>query len=879
MGNGHATAQDWTVQTLLADMAGRGDEAAIMAFAGGACQTTSYGDLAHQALRLAKGLRHAGARPGERLLLIAPNGLDWIVVRLAAGAAGLMTVALDHLAQGAEIERLGQSTTIDWAFCDAGHLAAAAGMTAAGRLYHVSKEGHDDVKGRDTLGTDEGDLPPVDPGAPTVLSQTSGTTGAPKLFTLSHRHIWANVGALAAEGLVTPEDRLVLPLPLHHIYPQVVGLLTPLVAGATVVLPEAATGPALVEALAGSRATGIIGVPRLYDALISGLEARIARGGRLVRGLYRALMSASITVLRKTGVNVGRVLFRPLRRRLSPDLHLLVSGGARLDTMLTWKLAALGFDIRSGYGLAETASTLTGNLPGRERLGSEGRPFQGGEVKIDDPDASGAGEILLRGPNVMEGYLDPANNRDAFTADGWYRTGDIGRLDRDGFLYVTGRIKEAIVLGGGKKVNPEDLEKVYGQVPVIGEIAVLEHGGGLVALVRPDEAALAAGGQLDAQSVVRVALSQAGADLASHERLAGFALIRDPLPRTRLGKYQRFLLPELYERAKSGKTVKAKPSAADLELLKEPRAAAVWKLLNEQHGDRLGGLDDHLALDLGIDSLGWVSLSLAIQEAAGVDMSVVDPARLTTVRELIEAVQQAPAGAAAARADAEDVKRWVAPAPLVFRLLAAVVYGLNRVLVRLYFRLRVAGLEHLPERGPYVIAANHVSDLDPMVVAAALPIAIRRQTRWGAEATRLAGTTAMRKVYLGLRLFPLSETRPAMGLACAKAALAQGDVLVWFPESWRSPDGKLQEFRSGVGLLLEGTEVAVVPACIKGTFEAMPRTRKWPRPAPVTIRFGPSATAGELAGTGETTDRAARIAAALRSRVAAVCDSMSAGSS
>src|SRR5208282_3670588 len=152
-------------------------------------------------------------------------------------------------------------------------------------------------------------------------------------------------------------------------------------------------------------------------------------------------------------------------------------------------------------------------------------PFADGEVRIAGPDDQGTGEIELRGSSITQGYLDnPEANRAAFTPDAWFRTGDLGFVDRDGFLFVTGRAKEVLVLGGGKKVNPEDLERVYGAAPEILELALLEHQGSLVALVRPDSARLRARGATNLRDGVRVLLGEAAQELPSYQRLSGFAV-------------------------------------------------------------------------------------------------------------------------------------------------------------------------------------------------------------------------------------------------------------------------------------------------------------------------------------------------------------------
>ena len=381
---------------------------------------------------------------------------------------------------------------------------------------------------------------------PAVLTWTSGTTGSPKAFVLTHRNIATNVEALRRLAVVGDHDRALLPLPLHHAYPFVVGMLAPLTLGTTIVLPGGSTGPLLMRALRDAEVTTIVGVPRLYEALAAAIVARIDARGRTTRRLWQGLLRSAIAVQRSTRWPLGHLLFAPIRRAVAPKLQLLVSGGALLDRGIEEQLAALGWRVLSGYGLAETASLFTCNRPNERRVGSVGRPLAG-EVRIARPDDEGTGEIELRGAAITGGYRDdPEANLAAFTEDGWFRTGDLGFTDRDGFLFVAGRIKETLVLGGGKKVSPEDLERVYGDAPEIAELALLEDKGALVALVRPDPARLRDRGATNIRDGIRVILGETAQRLPSYQRLSGFALTNEALPRTRLGKFRRFLLPALY---------------------------------------------------------------------------------------------------------------------------------------------------------------------------------------------------------------------------------------------------------------------------------------------------------------------------------------------
>lgn len=866
----------WTPARLIAALAARGDAPAVFTMQDGSAVPWPAAGLARDAHLLASGLLAAGMARAEPVAIHAPNSPHWIVVRLAIAAAGALPLAIDDLTETAVAERIAAAAGCRWIFTSAAH---AAGLAAQeGRRVVLVDEPAAAAGWHALRAPEPGPLPTVAPDEDALVVATSGTTGAPKLFALTHAMLHANLAGVLAQGLVGPSDRMMLPLPLHHVYPLLVGLMTPIACGAAIVLPEGVTGPQIVQALKGGRATVMVGVPRLYVALLAGLRARVAGRGRVAAMVFAALLEFAVS-LRKGGVDVGRRLFASLHAQMAPDLRLMVSGGAKLDAEATWALQALGWQVASGYGLAETASLFTGNTPAAQRVGSEGRPIAAGtEVRIAEPDALGVGEILLRGPNVFTGYRDnPEANADAFTPDGWFRTGDLGRLDTDGFLYVTGRSKELIVLGGGKNVMPEEVEAAYGANPAIREVAVLERAGALVAIVLPDLAAVHATGSLRVEDVVRVALQEAAQGLPPYQRLAGFVLAREALPRTRLGKLQRFRLPALYADLLAGRGAVAAtpPTEEEAALIARPGAAEVWTILKARYAGKPLSPAASPALDLGIDSLEWISLALEIEQRTGLRLTEDEMAGMTSVRALLERAAGGPGAAPPARAPADlaaEVAAGTAPPGLLAWPVRAAGWALARGIGRAMFSLRATGAERVPRQGRVVIVANHVSDLDPGLLSAALPFGAWRRLWWAGAAERLFTTAAARAFARSFQVFPVEERAPAQAIAMARAVLARGGALAWFPESWRSPDGRLQHFLPGIGLVLDGMpDVVIVPAHITGAFEAMPRDARIPRRHPVRVAFGAPVRVAEIAAEGaDPRSRAEAIARRLHDLVSAL---------
>ena len=637
------SVRGWSIQGLLAEMAARKAHPAVMAVRGELIQTLSYAEIADQARRIAFGLIAEGVRTGDAVVVYGPNSPEWIIVALAVGACGAMLAPVDDVLAEADAAAIVADSGARVVFTTVAHCRALRSSAVDSRCYLLDGPSDGSGEGRSwqsLLQADPAPLPPVDGASALCLSYTSGTTGAPKAIVLSCDNIGVNVLAIASEREAGPDDRVLLPLPLHHSYPLVIGLLTPLTVGATVVLPEGVAGPQIVRASRLAGVTALVGVPRLYEVLLNALESRVAAAGRLTkavfdRGLGLALWS------RRLGVDTGRFLFRAIRAQVGPRLRVMICGGAKLDADVNRKLEALGWTVFAGYGLAETASVFTTNARGRTRIGSAGKAVGDGEMRIAEADENGIGEILLRGSNITSGYRNnPDATKAAFTPDGWFRTGDLGYIDADGYLYVTGRAKEMIVLGGGKKVFPEPLEKIYAASPYIREIALLERAGDLVALVRPDVEAIKAIGVTLIEDPIRVWISQAAQRLPPYQRLSGFVIVEQALPRTRLGKYRRFLLPPLYERALTKQTQggPAPLSEADRAFLAEPTAAAVWALLQKRYADKPLALDADLAFDLSIDSFDWMEIALELEHSLGVQLTSEMVAGLRTVRDLIVAV-------------------------------------------------------------------------------------------------------------------------------------------------------------------------------------------------------------------------------------------------
>jgi long-chain acyl-CoA synthetase len=306
-----------------------------------------------------------------------------------------------------------------------------------------------------------------------VLIFTSGTTGQAKGVMLSHSNLLHNVEAVARTFEFGPGDRLLSVLPLHHTFESTGGMLCPLRMGASVAYARGLNSKELREDLRSSGATILLGVPLLYEKLLAAIDRGISDAPLPRRLLARTLLGVSRAVRVTTGVRAGGRLLRPLREASGLGrIRMFVCGAAPLPKEVFWGFIDIGWPVLEGYGLTECSPVVAADHPGRPRPGAVGWPIVGVDVRIQDPDADGNGEILVRGPNVMLGYFGNAAATADVVRDGWFYTGDLGRIEKDGRLKITGRLKNMIATAAGKKIYPEEIEAHLANCPLILEVVV-----------------------------------------------------------------------------------------------------------------------------------------------------------------------------------------------------------------------------------------------------------------------------------------------------------------------------------------------------------------------------------------------------------------------
>ncbi len=692
-----------------------------------------------------------------------------------------------------------------------------------------------------------------------ALFYTSGTTKEHKAVMLTHKNLLSNVSSLQKINILTKDDTIMSLLPLHHTYPFMVTCLAPLLFGGTVCYLQSVVQRELFECLKENKVTIFVGVPQLFSIIERSISNQLAKYGAIFKWAMSKAMDLCWGLSVLSGRNVSKLVSGKLHAALGGHIKVMASGGAKLDPEVAKSFSRWGFKIIEGYGLTETSPIVTFNPLNAVRFGSAGKSLPGVKVRIVDADSAGLGEVAVKGANVMLGYYRLPSLTKSVLRDGWFFTGDEGFLDKEGYLYITGRRDELIVLASGKKINPEKVEAHYLKSPFIKEMCIVyvkasEGGGHLSAVIVPEEDYLKEKKFVNINFKIRWELDGYSHKLLPYQRVKGFVLAKGPLPRTRLGKLMRYKISEEFAAgAFSAAEKKQDVDSGELSGFEETAVKYISKILKKDVN-----INDHLELDLGLDSLGRIELLSALQDviSAGIDDALaIELFEARTVRELISRAKEAlPESAFSGLLKREDAVFWsqvLAQPPseadksrlkLHFDFFDKCISILEILIFKLLFRtiflLRVKGRKNIPKEAPFIITPNHCNYLDAFFVLCAMPTRLLLQTYFVGFGSVFSHPLLSWAVRFH-RMVPIdADLNLARSLKVCGYLIKQGKVLVYFPEGQRSGDGQIKEFRKGIGILVKEAGAGVLPVYISGSFKVWPRSRAFPLPAPVTIKVG-----------------------------------------
>ena len=817
-----------TLVSYLDDFVQLGEECAYVSPRGYRHERWSYRRVAEAAYRFARELEAREAGKGDAVLLWSPNCAEWVAAFLGCALRGVMAVPIDDGASPDFVQRISAQVKTKLVICPQDRAVVFGGIPSIDPSEFelaISARPSDVVRPAE-----------IQPSDPLEIVFTSGTTAEPKGVVISHANVIGNIAPIEAEmRRYRKYERLVHPirflnlLPLSHVFGQFLGIFLPPLLGGTVVFEQTLNPTEVMATIRRERVSVLVAVPRMIESLKQKIERDLEESGKRSEFEKRFAAGTSQHYLRRWWT------FRDIRRQFGWKFWAMISGGAALDRETEEFWHRLGYAVVQGYGLTETTSLISLNHPFRTSRGSIGRVLPGREIKLADD-----GEILVRGSGVATGYWSGGSLKPVSGEEGWYGTGDLGALDGDGNLFFKGRKKEVIVTPAGMNVYPEDLETALRAQKEIRDCVVvgLERGGN----AEPCAALIMRDRDADAKTVV----ARANETLAEYQRMRQWLVWpEEDFPRTSTGKPRRNVIRDaIATRFGSPTGAGAGGTIANAS----PLAELVAKVTGWPHGR----LTTNAALesDLGLSSLERVELLGALEDRYQVDLSETKFASAATVGDLEKLLQ----GERSERREFH-YPRWTLRWPVTWLRLAA-HYLLIRPAVFLLGWPRVMGRENLRGvRGPVLVIANHIGDVDVGFIQTVLPARIRHRmaTATGGEALEILRSPEPGRWWGGriydrvqwalgvslLNLFPLPRQAGfRKSFAYAGEAVDRGYSVLVFPEGRHTEDGKLREFRSGVGLLVNNLRIPVVPLRIDGLFEIKKAGKKFASPGKIQVRIG-----------------------------------------
>ena len=533
-------------------------------------QAISYNEFGRLISFIGTGLIERGLKTGTKVAIIAENSPEWALVYAAVTASGAVIVPLDaqlneneirHLLLHSEARFLVASEKVFNEKIDSmglrdidviviGEKKSSTGFTSLGDLMASGKEIIN--RGEGEFFKKKSDVTADDIAA---ICYTSGTTGTPRGAVLIHRNITADVKGCVERIPADSKDVFLNLLPMHHTFSTTTNILVPISIGASIVFGRSMKPRDIKEDIQRENVTVLIGVPLIFEHIISSLNKTISEKPKQKQLLFAAVKKIASSIGRLFKRNVERKVFaKQLDSSGLGSLRFCISGAARLRRDVEDAMFSIGLPVLQGYGMTETSPVISVNPLDRPKKGTVGPPLPGVEVKIENPDENGIGEILVRGANVMkEYYRNPEATAEALR-NGWLHTGDLAKIDKDGYITFVGRKKSVVVTEGGKNIYLEELESVLNGSPCILESAVVpvkdnRGNDSIAAIVVPDYNTLSSDGRFKGNlseelitETIAYEIKRLCSELPDYKKIRDFQIRNEELPKTTTQKIKRHLV-------------------------------------------------------------------------------------------------------------------------------------------------------------------------------------------------------------------------------------------------------------------------------------------------------------------------------------------------
>ncbi|MBN1499895.1 MAG: AMP-binding protein [Spirochaetes bacterium] len=772
----------------------------------------TYHDAYELSLKRAAFLRKEGFKKGDVIGILAENSAEWCITYMALTICGIIALPIDP------------NLTPD----SYNSMIRSSGMKAVfiSEIYrnHIKKAR------KYVIDFDKNIIKNISTFKPAAVKEdhiaalifTSGTTGKPKIVPLTHKNVFKTSIAISDFLDINKTDNFLNILPLFHAYAFVANFTGPFARGASFYFLRSLKGPDIVKTLAENEFTIFPAAPQLWELFMDSIINK-AKAQSAVK--YRILMFFLKTAPFFKAVGLGilpALVFKPVRKVFGMKIKYLVSGGAPLKKKYFNYYRNMGIKILEGYGLSETTGPVSITHWSDSVAGCVGPPTQGNYVQIRNVNADGIGEIWLKGDSVMPGYYkNPSANSEVFDDDKWFNTGDLGRVDKRNYIYVTGRNKNVIVLDSGKNVYPEELEAYYKQSPLISEICIFGRKAAdreiIHAVIVPFRKTK------ESYAEIRQEIIRLNKGLPSYKIIFGFSLSFDPLPVNSTRKVLVHEVRRLYEKGVFQNDSDDNYSNRNELIPQTAQEEEIYRLLLKRFKKSVLFSNDTFQ-DYGVDSLGLIDLVSFIEEKMGVSINISDVKKLDTLEEFVRYAAACRPGEGLSIEDrilrGNEIKRYVTHQSFLTEM---VLFFIKRIALK-YWNLTFEGIENINEEN-FILAVNHQSNLDYPLLNSIIPVKFRRSM----FVIGKKELSFLRFILPGSNAVFVDRSGDVVpSLKAGADILRQKKSLCIFPEGTRSIDGEIGSFKSGVSYLSKNLNVKIIPVIIDGTIRILPRDSFFP---------------------------------------------------
>ena len=766
-------------------------------------------------------------------LILMENRPEWIYTYFALWDRKAVPIALDSTSNSKEILYVLEDSGPKFIICSdetEKNVKEAVSMYDKGQVVIINVDSHSIDENKMEI-IKKGDFELENPEGDSIATMlyTSGTTGSPKGVMLTFNNLSSELEGLEKKNLLEPSDQILALLPFHHVLPLTATVLIIMKYQASIVFVKKIASKEILEALDKNNVTALVGVPRVFKLFYDGIKQQID-SKFITRTIYKLMTKIKSFKMR-------RKVFAKVHEKFGGKLTFIVSGGAKLDPEIGEFYETLGIYVQEGYGLTETSPVIAVNTREGRKIGTVGKKLDNIEAKIVDE------ELWVKGPIVMKGYYNkPEKTAEVITEDGWFKTGDLASIDDEGYITIRGRRNSMIVLSNGKNIDPEKLENkvIEKSKKLIKELGVFGHNDKLVAIIVPDLLECRKQGITNIKAYIKNIVEDYNLTVHNYEKILDYKLYEEELPKTRVGKLRRFMLPELYLKTNVKKKKVEEPDNEVYRLLKD-------------YIKKLKGIEaqpeENLELEIGMDSLDIVEFFAYVENSFGIQLDEEKFSEISNLKSLSEYINEKATKIESGEVDWKKIIDAAPPVEEKNRWATRVLRPLFDLTIKLYFRLKRVNRDKLSDK-PQIFVSNHQSFIDSLVLGSLLPAGILYNTVFLAiDWYFKKGILKLLVSHGNVVLIDINKNIKKSVEEIAGNVKAGKNVLI-FPEGARTKDGKVAEFKKVFAIIAKELNVDVQCLGIKGAFEAYSRYMKFPKPKKIEVavleKFKPEGTYDEI---------------------------------